>query len=155
MIKKNIKIILYTLLCVVIFFACIFALYGGFRGPTSPSEMAKHGQLQLNDELLIEQPDTAEQMDDDTSSDEINLIGYYDIVDLFTISALDQMYPEIRTYLNQHGYADAFNLTIIESSIESNRGYPRFICQVEDTNAYLEVRYDISKKQYEFQISQK
>lgn len=153
--SKKIKIILYLIGCVALFLGGIYLMFGGFtaRQTSKEKETVEHGELLIEDETVVEQPDGAEDMNDNLTVDDINLIGYYDIVDLFTVSALDRMYPEIRNYLDLHGYADAFNLTIDEDSIISDRGYPRFLCQIENTESYLEVRYDISKGLYEFQIT--
>lgn len=151
--KKNLKIILYLIGCITLFLSGIYFIFGGFTAQ-QPSEKKSrgHGKLLIKDETVVDQPDTAEDMDDELTVDDINLIGYYDIADLFTVSALDRMYPEIRSFLDLHGYANAFNLMIDEDSIISDRGYPRFLCQIENSDSYLEVRYDISKGLYEFQI---
>lgn len=157
--KKNILLSIFVLLVCIIFLVIgIFVIYKPkfYIGETPKVEgETELGELHYEEAEEDELPTYSEEEADPTEFvPVINLIGVYDynFTDIFTIAALEQMPQAIRDYLDAHGYADVYNLTIIGDSIVAERGYPMFQCTMEETDKILEVRYELAKKEFEFTI---
>lgn len=157
--KKNLLLSIFVLLVCIIFLVIgIFVIYKPKLYISETPEVEEETEL---GNLHYEEPEeeelptyTEEEADPTEVVRAINLIGAYEynFADIFTIAALESMPQAIRDYLDSHGYADVFNLTIIEDSIVADRGYPMFQCTMEDTDKILEVRYELAKKEFEFSI---
>lgn len=147
--------IILSLFCIVSVIVGVHFLYGNPKTTISDHNEHEMGTFQYDDSEVL--PETGEEeVSDAEASDDlipaVNLIGYMDLPDIFTISVLYEMPQAIRDYLDEHGYADAFNLTILNDSIVADKAYPMFRCEIEDTGHILEVRYEIAKKEFEFRI---
>lgn len=154
--KKIIILSIFILIvCIIGVFIGTHLLYGEKSHTASTDNTSELGALSYDEANIDSLPDTSEEEAENFSSenvDPVNIIGYNDLPDIFTITALQRMPQEIRNYLDAHGYADAFNLKIIDESIIVDRAYPMFQCEIEDTGHILEVRYELSKKEFEFNV---
>lgn len=153
--KKFIVLCISALIvCIVGVFVGTHLLYGKKLPSASINDNSEQGILNYNEINSDDLPDSSEEEADSSSenTDPVNIIGYNDLPDIFTITALQRMPQEIRNYLDTHGYADAFNLTIVDGSVVVDRAYPMFQCKIEDTDHILEVRYELSKKEFEFYV---
>lgn len=144
-----------SVFCIVGVILGVHFLYGNKKIVVSDNAEHEIGTFTYDEteelpETGEEEATVAEELD--SIAPAVNLIGYMDLPDIFTISVLYEMPQAIRDYLDEHGYADAFNLTIIEDSVVADRAYPMFRCEIEDTGHILEVRYEIAKKEFEFRI---
>lgn len=73
--------------------------------------------------------------------------------DLLPLEAISDLSDDLAEFLNIHGYGDVHTLTVKEDSIVYDRSYPYFICTMDDIdNSFVEIRYDISKNEFEFSI---
>lgn len=154
--KKEKIIALAVCFFAIILFILYVLLTYGFTKKKSTEELHDPGNLHVEEpSYLYDDNINSEYVKDaDQPEEEVNIIilGVYDLQDCMTIQALNDLYPAARAFLDQHGYANCTTLTVQLDTIIADKSYPLFICTMDSSGDQLEVRYDISKHEFEFSI---
>lgn len=148
--KQLTMIILFALAVTIVFFIFFYFRYIKTDAQTSKPHSEELGTLTiLSDNDVIGAAE--EEADGQTDYVEtVNFINYDAVSNLFTIAAFENLFTETRAYLDEHGYADAFNLTIDISSVSGGRAAPYFECSLDTAEKTLSVHYDISTMTFSF-----
>lgn len=153
----------YTILCVV-FCILVMILFIFIKSRTKDLEeinQTVEEETSLGTIELTERP--SEVPTDEyiaTPDDELEYNTYYVgftnlslVYDYLTLEATAQISDAAAKYLNDHGYGDIHELTVIEDSIIQDKAYPKFECQMTGVDdKVLEIRYDLAKMEFEFQL---
>lgn len=159
--KLNIKS--YTILCIVfcILVMILFVFIKSRARDTHEAEQTVEETATLGD-IEITESITEEPTDEyiATPDDELVYNDYYVgftnlslVYDYLTLEATAHISDEAAKYLNDHGFSHIHELTVIEDSIIRDKAYPKFECQMKGVDdKVLEIRYDLSKMEFEFQL---
>ena len=107
------------------------------------------------DEVSSTVEDYYDATEENVTIDTRNHVAFKDlelVYDILTLEALSNINIETSKFLNEDGYSDITELTVDSSSIISEKGYPRFICDMTGSNSRLEIRYNLEKQSFEFAI---
>lgn len=81
--------------------------------------------------------------------------NYELLYDFLTMDAAGSISYYAAKFLNTHGFGGYHELTIIKSTINKEETYPRFICTLDYTDKYIEVRYRADLQEFEFNMVDK
>lgn len=141
-------------------FVCLLVLYF-FANPFHSKEQ-KHTDNQIlgnfSYEAVAEYEDLTDEYDPSLEAgselaDNNTFITNYELLyDFLTMQAAGSVTYYAAEFLNEHGYGGYHELTIIENTINNDETYPRFICILDDSDKYIEVRYRTDSQEFEFSL---
>lgn len=157
----NRKIIISIMIFAVLFcFGLLYFLANPFKkqNPVNPSDLALGN---FSYEEAKEYEDTTDEYDpslepgSELEENNVYITNYELLYDFLTMDAAGSVSYHAAIFLNAHGYGGYHELTIQKDSIIKDLTYPRFICSIDDTEKYLEVRYRTDLKEFEFDLVDK
>lgn len=86
------------------------------------------------------------------SDNNVFVTNYEILYDFLTMEAAGKLSSCVAEYLNAHGYGGYHELTIQKETLIIEETYPRFVCSIDDSNKYLEIRYRSDLHQFEFDL---
>ncbi len=90
--------------------------------------------------------ETGSELDDNNAF----VTNYNLLYDFLSIEAAGRLSPCVASFLNEHGYGGYHELTIQKDTIIADESYPRFVCEIDETGKYLEIRYRSDLREFEF-----
>lgn len=157
----NRKMIYFTMLLAV--FVCFLVLYflaNPFKNQKQEN-LADQPLGTFSYEEVIEYEDTTDEYDpslepgSELAVNNVYFTNYELLYDFLTMEAAGSISYYAAEFLNIHGFGGYHELTIIKNTINREETYPRFICILDDTNKYIEVRYRTDLQKFEFNMIDK
>lgn len=100
-----------------------------------------------------DQYDPSMEAGSELDSNNVYITNYEILYDFLPINAAGSVSVYAAEFLNDHGYGGYHELTVLEDTISSDKSYPRFLCIIDDTEKYLEIRYRSDAKEFSFALT--
>ncbi len=103
-------------------------------------------------EDLTDQYEPSKEPGSELDPNNVDIVNYELLYDILPVNAVGSISIHTAEFLNEHGYGGYHELTILKDTISSDKTYPRFLCSLDDTEKYLEIRYRVDTKEFTFAI---
>lgn len=143
------------LLAVFICFLLLYFIANPFKGRIE-EEPADQPLGTFSYEEIEEFEDTTDEYDpslepgSELAVNNVYFTNYELLYDFLALEAAGSISSHAAEFLNEHGYGGYHELTILKDTISKEDTYPRFICRLDDTEKYIEVRYRTDLKEFAF-----
>lgn len=103
-------------------------------------------------EDLTDRYDPSKEPGSEPDPNNVYITNYELLYDFLPVNAAGSVSIYAAEFLNKHGYGGYRELTILKDTVTSDETYPRFICTLDETDKYLEIRYRTDTKEFTFAL---
>lgn len=147
-------------LAMTVCFLTLFVLANPFKDKTTENGSVEElGSFSF--EEVMEFEDTTDEYDpslepgSELAVNNVYFTNYEILYDFLTMDAAGNISYYAAEFLNTRGYGGYHELTILSDTLINEATYPRFICSIDDTDKYIEIRYRTDKQEFEFNMLDK
>lgn len=122
-------------------------------GNENPKGKFTYTESEETPEDLTEQYDPSTEPGSELDANNVYITNYELLYDFLPVSAAGSVSIYAAGFLNEHGYGGYHELTILKNTISPDVSYPRFLCSVDDTDKFLEIRYRTDTEEFSFNLT--
>lgn len=155
---SKIKSVVIISTAVIIFIAILVMISNPFSGSHSKDPEKELGNFVYTPENAeyedqTDQYNSSMEAGSELDPNNVYVTNFEKLYDFLPINAASSVSVYAAEFLNEHGYGGYHELTILEDTISSDESYPRFLCVIDDTEKYLEIRYRTDTKEFTFSLT--